>query len=105
MPEAIGRRSLAGIQIRLIKTGGRLVQHPRGLVVQLAEVMVTRVVPAGTLGRISELRLASEQPTSAALRMMMWMRLSKANGLPYRRDLGRRRRFWAFTLGEGVVTT
>ena len=46
------------LQIRLIKTGGRLVRHARRLVFQLAEVLVTREMLTGILERISRLRLA-----------------------------------------------
>jgi hypothetical protein len=41
-----------------VKTGGRLVQHARRLVFQLAEALVTREMLGGILERISRLRLA-----------------------------------------------
>ena len=58
LPEAMKRWSLTSLQTRLIKTGGRLVRHARRLVFQLAEVLVARGMLAGTLERISQLRLA-----------------------------------------------
>ena len=56
--EAMKPWSLTSLQTRLIKTGGRLVRHARRLVFQLAEVLVARGMLAGTLERISQLRLA-----------------------------------------------
>ena len=50
--------TLTSLQTRLIKTGGRLVRHARRLVFQLAAVLMTREMLAGTLERISRLRLA-----------------------------------------------
>ncbi len=58
LPEDMKHWSLTSIQSRMIKTGGRLVCHARRLVFQLAEVLVTREMLAGTLERISRLRLA-----------------------------------------------
>jgi hypothetical protein len=58
LPEAMKHWSLTSLQTRLIKTGGRLVQHARRLVFQLAEVLVTREMLGGILERISRLRLA-----------------------------------------------
>ena len=43
-PKAVNHRSLRSVQTRIIKMGGRLVRHPRGLVLQLAEVAVAREV-------------------------------------------------------------
>ena len=70
LPEGIKRRSLTSIQTRLIKIGGQLVRHARGLVFEfrlrressmksgLAEVMVTRDMFNEMLERIGRLRLA-----------------------------------------------
>jgi hypothetical protein len=58
LPEAMKHWSLTSLQTRLIKTGGRLVQHARRLVFGLAEVLVTREMLGGILERISRLRLA-----------------------------------------------
>ena len=58
LPEAMKHWSLTSLQTRMIKTGGRLVRHPRRLVFQLAEVLVTREMLTGILERISWLRLA-----------------------------------------------
>jgi hypothetical protein len=58
LPEAMKHWSLTSLQTRLIKTGGRLVQHARRLVFQLAEALVTREMLGGILERISRLRLA-----------------------------------------------
>jgi hypothetical protein len=58
LPEDMKHWTLTSLQTRLIKTGGRLVRHARRLVFQLAEVLVTREMLAGTLERISRLRLA-----------------------------------------------
>jgi hypothetical protein len=45
------------VQLKLIKTGARLVRHARRLVFQMAEGAVPRDVWAAVLGRISCLRL------------------------------------------------
>ena len=58
LPESMKHWSLTSLQTRMIKTGGRLVRHPRRLVFQLAEVLVTREMLTGILERISWLRLA-----------------------------------------------
>ena len=58
LPESVKHWSLTSLQTRLIKTGGRLVRHARRLVLQLAEVLVTREMLGGILERISRLRLA-----------------------------------------------
>jgi hypothetical protein len=58
LPEEMQHWSLTSIQTRMIKTGGRLVRHARGLVFQLAEVLLTGGMLFGILGRISQLRLA-----------------------------------------------
>jgi hypothetical protein len=58
LPEDMKHWTLTSLQTRLIKTGGRLVRHARRLVFQLAEELVTREMLAGTLERISRLRLA-----------------------------------------------
>ena len=58
LPEKMQHWSLTSIQTRMIKTGGRLVRHARGLVFQLAEVLLTGGMLFGILGRISQLRLA-----------------------------------------------
>jgi len=58
LPEGVKHWSLTSIQARLIMTGGRLVRHARRLVLQLAELVVTREMLTGMLERISRLRLA-----------------------------------------------
>src|ERR671918_1391993 len=58
LPESVKHWSLTSIQTRMIKIGGRLVQHARRLVFGLAEVLVTREMLGGILERISRLRLA-----------------------------------------------
>jgi hypothetical protein len=58
LPEAVKHWSLTSLQTRMIKIGGRLVRHARRLVLQLAEVLVTREMLTGILERISRLRLA-----------------------------------------------
>jgi hypothetical protein len=52
------RWSLTFHQTRLIKTGGRLVWHARGLVFQLAEVAVYREIFRQVLERIAGLHPA-----------------------------------------------
>jgi hypothetical protein len=56
LPDSMKHWSLTSLQTRLIKTGGRLVRHARRLTFQLAEVLVTREMLAGLLGRIGQLR-------------------------------------------------
>jgi hypothetical protein len=58
LPEDMKHRTLTSLQIRLIKTGGRLVRLAKRLVFQLAEVLVTSKMPTGILERIGRLRLA-----------------------------------------------
>ena len=55
LPEAVKDWSLRSLQVKLIKTGGRLVRHARQLVFQLAEVAVPKEVFQGVLERISRL--------------------------------------------------
>jgi hypothetical protein len=56
LPEAVKHWSLTSLQTRLIKTGGRLVRHAKRLVIQLAEVLVSREMLADMLERIGQLR-------------------------------------------------
>lgn len=58
LPKAIQDWSLRSVQLKLIKTGGRLVRHARRLVFQLAEVAVPRDLFGAVLERISRLCLA-----------------------------------------------
>jgi len=58
LPKAVREWSLRSVQLKLIKTGARLVRHARRLVFQMAEVAVTRGVWAAVLERIGCLRLA-----------------------------------------------
>jgi Transposase DDE domain group 1 len=58
LPEAVKHWSLTSIQSRMIKVGGRLVLHARRMVLQLAEVLVTREMLTGMLIRIDQLRPA-----------------------------------------------
>jgi hypothetical protein len=64
LPETVKHLSLTSIQARLIKTGGRLVRHARGLCSSLH--MLTRI-----LERISRVRLAPGYP---ALRAPLFMK-------------------------------
>jgi len=50
--------SLRSLQVKLIKTGGRIVHHARRIVFQLAEVAMPRELFAAVLERITRLRLA-----------------------------------------------
>jgi hypothetical protein len=53
LPRAIKDWSLRSLQMKLIKTGGRIVRHARQVVFQLAEVAVSRDLFAAILGQIS----------------------------------------------------
>jgi hypothetical protein len=55
LPKAIKDWSLRSLQVKLIKTGGRIVRHARQIVFQLAEVAVSRDLFAAILERISRL--------------------------------------------------
>ena len=55
LPKAAKDWSLRSLQVKLIKTGGRLVRHARRLIFQLAEVAVPRVLFQGVLERIGRL--------------------------------------------------
>jgi hypothetical protein len=57
LPKVVKEWSLQSVQLKLIKTGARLVRHARRLVFQVAEGAVPRDVWAAVLGRISCLRL------------------------------------------------
>ena len=57
LPKAVKEWSLRSVQLKLIKTGARLVRHARRLIFQLAELAVPREIWALVLGRISGLRL------------------------------------------------
>jgi Transposase DDE domain group 1 len=50
--------SLRSLQLKLIKTGAKLVHHALRLVFQLAEVAVSKEVFAAVLERIERLRYA-----------------------------------------------
>ena len=56
-PRRIGNWSLASLQQRLVKTGGRLVKHARYYWFLLAESHLTRCLFASMLGRIEALPL------------------------------------------------
>jgi hypothetical protein len=56
-PKAVMAWSLRSVQLKLVKTGARLVRHARRLVFQMAEVAVPRDVWMAILERISGLRL------------------------------------------------
>jgi Transposase DDE domain group 1 len=56
-PKAVMEWSLRRVQLKLIKTGARLVRHARRLVFQMAEVAVSRDVWRAILERIGGLRL------------------------------------------------
>ena len=49
---------MRSLQLKLIKTGAKLVHHARRLVFQLAEVAVSKEVFAAVLERIERLRCA-----------------------------------------------
>jgi hypothetical protein len=55
LPRAIKDWSLRSLQVKLIKTGGRIVRHARQIVFQLAEVAVSRDLFAAILERVSRL--------------------------------------------------
>jgi len=52
LPAPIGKWSLTSLQQRLVKTGGRLIQHARYYWLQLAEGHLTRRLFAGMLRKI-----------------------------------------------------
>jgi hypothetical protein len=58
LPKAVKNWSLRSLQVKLIKTGGRIVRHARNIVFQLAEVAVPRELFAAILERVTQLRLA-----------------------------------------------
>lgn len=58
LPKVARHWPLRGVQVKLIKTGGRLVCHARRLVFQLAEVAVPRALFQALLERIGRLRPA-----------------------------------------------
>jgi hypothetical protein len=58
LPRAIRDWSLRSLQIKLIKTGGRVVRHARRIIFQLAEVAIPKELFAALLGRIARLGLA-----------------------------------------------
>jgi hypothetical protein len=55
LPESIGKWSLTSLQQRLVKTGGRLIQHARYYWLQLAEGQLTQWLFAGMLRKIAAL--------------------------------------------------
>ena len=57
LPKAVHEWSLRSVQLKLIKTGARLVRHARRLVFQMTEVAVPRDVWMAILERIGGLRL------------------------------------------------
>ena len=58
LPKVVKEWSLRSLQMKLIKTGAKLVHHARRLVFQLAEVAVSKEVFAAVLERIERLRCA-----------------------------------------------
>ena len=58
LPKAVQEWSLRSVQLKLIKTGARLVRHARSLVFQVAEVAVPRDVWASVFAGIGGLRAA-----------------------------------------------
>jgi len=56
LPRAIKDWSLRSVQLKLIKTGGRIVRHARRIIFQLAEVAVPGELFAAILGRLVLLR-------------------------------------------------
>jgi Transposase DDE domain group 1 len=57
LPKAVKEWSLQSVQLKLIKTGAKLVRHARRLIFQMAEVAVPRDVWGAMLERIGRLRL------------------------------------------------
>ena len=55
LPKAVKHWSLRSVQVKLIKTGGRLMRHSRRLIFQLSEVSVPRRLFQGVLDRIGRL--------------------------------------------------
>jgi len=60
LPTEMARWSLTSLREKLVKIGARLVRHARRLVLQMAEVAVTRDLFAQILSRI---RMLSPTPT------------------------------------------
>ena len=58
LPKVVKEWSLGSLQLKLIKTGAKLVHHARRLVFQLAEVAVSKEVFAAVLERIERLHCA-----------------------------------------------
>lgn len=58
LPEAVKDWFLHSLQLKLIKTGGRIVRHARRVVFRLAEVAVSRDLFGAILRRIARLRVA-----------------------------------------------
>jgi hypothetical protein len=56
LPKVVKEWSLRSLQLKLIKTGAKLVHHARRLVFQLAKVAVSKEVFAAVLERIERLR-------------------------------------------------
>jgi hypothetical protein len=59
LPNTVKDWSLRSLQVKLIKTGARVVHHARRIIFQMAEVAVPREVFAAVLRRIDRLRLAT----------------------------------------------
>jgi hypothetical protein len=57
LPRAVKDWSLRGLQLKLIKIGGRVVCHARQIIFQLAEVAVPRELFAAILERVREWHL------------------------------------------------
>ena len=57
LPPEMARWSLTTLREKLVKIGARLTRHARRLVLQLAEVTVTRDLFAQILSRIRHLKL------------------------------------------------
>jgi len=58
LPKAVEDWSLQSLQLKLIKTGGRIVRHARRIIFQLAEAAVPKELFAAILDRVDKLRLA-----------------------------------------------
>jgi len=67
LPKAVKDWSLRGLQLKLIKMGGRLVRHARRIIFQLDEVAVPRELFATILELVSRLRLAPGQACSSTI--------------------------------------
>jgi hypothetical protein len=62
LPEAVEHWSLTTLREKLIKIGAKVVRHGRYIIFQLAEVAVSRALPAQIPGLIADLRAPPPKP-------------------------------------------